>query len=79
MFPGRKILGDLCENVVNSSYTQQFKVVNSGNMDVSDIEIDMVRDDYDNRREYLRLSWLTAVDSEEFHIALPCLVVPIAF
>lgn len=47
-----------------------FEVTNLGQMDVSDIGIDVVPNDCYSQREYLRLPWLSAGESEKFCIAL---------
>lgn len=47
-----------------------FQVSNLGGMDVSDIGIDVVPDDCYSLREYLRLPWLAAGESESFSLPL---------
>jgi|TARA_B110000908_G_scaffold154322_1_gene191545 hypothetical protein len=50
--------------------TLRFRVSNCGAMDVSDIGIDVVPDNRYSERQYLRLPWLAAGDSENFSIVL---------
>ena len=50
--------------------TLRFKVSNGGAMDVSDIGIDVVSDNRYSERQYLRLPWLAAGESEIFTIVL---------
>ena len=47
-----------------------FKVSNLGGLDVSDIGIDVVPNDCYSLREYLRLPWLSAGESESFSLPL---------
>ena len=47
-----------------------FQVTNLGGMDVSDIGIDVVPDDCYSLRQYLRLPWLAAGESESFSLPL---------
>jgi hypothetical protein len=48
----------------------RFQVSNCGTMDVSDIGIDVVPDNLYSERQYLRLPWLAAGESEDFTVVL---------
>jgi len=50
--------------------TLHFRVSNCGAMDVSDIGIDVVPDNRYSERQYLRLPWLAAGESENFTVVL---------
>ncbi|MCP4953321.1 MAG: hypothetical protein GY922_15885 [Proteobacteria bacterium] len=45
-------------------------MTNLGQIDVSDIGIDVVPNDCYSQREYLRLPWLSAGESEKLSVAL---------
>jgi hypothetical protein len=48
----------------------QFKVVNRGSLDVSDVGVAVVVDDRYSSHRYLRLPWLAAGEQEEFSVPL---------
>jgi hypothetical protein len=50
--------------------TVQFRVVNRGAMDVSDVGVALVIDDSYSSHRYLRLPWLAAGEQEEFSVPL---------
>ena len=51
--------------------TVHFRVVNAGEMDVSDVGVAVVVNDRYSTRRYIRIPWLSAGDDEEFAVSLP--------
>ncbi|WP_253912330.1 CARDB domain-containing protein [Synechococcus sp. KORDI-52] len=49
----------------------RFRVVNAGEMDVSDVGVVVVINDRFSSRRYIRIPWLNAGESEEFSLSLP--------
>jgi hypothetical protein len=48
----------------------RFRVVNAGEMDVSDVGVAVVINDLYSSRRYIRIPWLSAGDDEEFTLSL---------
>ena len=48
----------------------RFRVVNAGEMDVSDVGVAVVINDRYSSRRYIRIPWLSAGDDEEFTLSL---------
>ncbi|WP_255442633.1 CARDB domain-containing protein [Synechococcus sp. NOUM97013] len=59
------------ENLSYDNGSVHFRVVNSGEMDVSDVGVAVVINDRYSTRRYIRIPWLSAGDDEEFTLPLP--------
>ena len=59
------------ENLSYINGTVHFRVVNAGEMDVSDVGVAVVVNDRYSTRRYIRIPWLSAGDDEEFAVSLP--------
>ena len=59
------------ENLSYINGTVHFRVVNAGEMDVSDVGVAVVINDRYSTRRYIRIPWLSAGDEEEFSLSLP--------
>jgi len=59
------------ENLSYINGTVHFRVVNAGEMDVSDVGVAVVINDRYSTRRYIRIPWLSAGDEEEFSVSLP--------
>ena len=59
------------ENLSYDNGFVRFRVVNAGEMDVSDVGVAVVINDRYSTRRYIRIPWLSAGDDEEFTVSLP--------
>ena len=59
------------ENLSYDNGSVRFRVVNAGEMDVSDVGVAVVINDRYSTRRYIRIPWLSAGDDEEFTVSLP--------
>ena len=59
------------ENLSYDNGSVRFRVVNAGEMDVSDVGVAVVINDRYSTRRYIRIPWLSAGDDEEFTLSLP--------
>ena len=59
------------KNLCYINGTIHFRVVNAGEMDVSDVGVAVVINDRYSTHRYIRIPWLRAGDEEEFSLSLP--------
>ena len=59
------------ENLSYDNGSVRFRIVNAGEMDVSDVGVAVVINDRYSTRRYIRIPWLSAGDDEEFTVSLP--------